>query len=177
MTLQDLAFSVETNCSCNERPIVLRALRDAARDFCKRSECYVAVSTFDNEPEQDLYDGAGSREGINVYRVLDVEYLVNGNAVPLREEEYELAGTNLVRVKRPHENVHSIRIKAVLSPDPGSENLPEDLVTRYYDALVYGACMRIVRQAGTPYFSPELEMSFHQLYLRELTKAIVDSEN
>ena len=170
--LNELAFAVENECGCNERPIVLRALRDGARDFCIRSEAWVCDSWYDNEPDADLYDGAGALDAY-VHRVLNVEYLRNGNIIPLREQEYELAGTNLVKVKRPHpEEVSEIRIRAVLIPNPGSETLPDELAKRYRDGIVYAACMRIVRQAGKPWFSPELEQMFQLNYLREVTKAI-----
>ncbi len=170
--LNELAFSVETECGCNERPIVLRALRDGARDFCIRSEAWVCDSWYDNDPTSDYYDGAGALDAY-VHRVLDVKYVQDGCIRPLRDNEYELAGTNLVKVKRPHpDTVSQIRISAVLIPDPGSNDLPQELTTRYRDGLIYAACSRIVRQVGKPWFSPDLEQYFQMNYLREVTKAI-----
>ena len=172
-TLNELAFSVETECGCNERPVVLRALRDAARDFCIRSEAWIGDCRYDNDSENDHYDGAGALDAY-VHRVLSVEYLHNGQSVKLYDREYELLDRHMVKLKKSHKagEVSQIRIVSVLIPDPGNENLPEDLVALYRDGLVYGACMRIVRQAGKPWFSLELEQRFEVQFLREVTKAI-----
>ena len=177
MNLSELAFSVETECGCNERPMVLRALRDAARDFCIRSEAWIADSWYDNEPDADLYDGAGALDAY-VHRILSVKYETNGNIRPLPQRDYELVGSNMVKLKKPHPDaVSTIRITAVLVPNPDSETLPDDLMIRFRDGIDYGACMRIVRQAGKPWFSPELEQMFNLNYLREVTKAITHLEN
>ncbi|MBO4633268.1 MAG: hypothetical protein J5858_15220 [Lentisphaeria bacterium] len=176
--LNELAFSVENECGCNERPIVLRALRDAARDFCIRSESWIGKFRYDNDSGNDFYDGAGALDAY-VHRVLRVEFLHNKQCCRLHEREYELADANMVKLKKEHkaENVSQIRIVSVLIPNAGSDKLPKELITLYRDGLVYGACSRIVRQVGKEWFSPELEQMFQVQYLREVTKAICRTEN
>ena len=175
--LNELAFSVETECGCNERPVVLRALRDAARDFFIRSEAWVGNFSYNNEPEVDYYDAAGAQDAY-VHRVLSVEFISRGIPQRLLNSDFELADQNLIRLKIAHKDENlMIRIRSVLIPNPGKDHLPQDLLVEYRDGLVYGACMRIVRQAGKPWFSPELEQMFNLNYLREVTKAITRSEN
>ena len=174
-SLSSLAFAVENECGCNERPAVYRALRDSARDFCVRSEGWIAESIFDNEPGSDVYDGAGANDAF-VHKVLLVQYIRDGKRAELHEREYELIDSNFIRLKKDHAETDQVRIVAVLIPNPESEELPEELVMRYRDGLVYGACARLAGQVGKPWFSPELEQKYQLQFLREVTRAISAGE-
>ena len=68
-----------------------------------------------------------------------------------------------------------LEIESVLLPNPGSVNLPEEIVVRNRDALVYGACARLMRQAGKPWFSMEMAEYYQQKFFGEIQRAIADS--
>ena len=171
--LNELAFSVETECGCNERPVVLRALRDAIRDFCIRSEAWVHEVVYDCDGGTS-FNAAGT-ENAYVHRILDVFKIVNGNTHRISPHFYSLQDSNMVLIA-PIGCVDQVKIISVLIPDPDSASLPEEMLTRFRDGIVYGACMRIVRQVGKPWFSLELEQRFSLEYLREVTKAICREE-
>lgn len=173
--LNDLAFAVENESSCNERPIVYRALRDSAREFCLKSESFLGKFCYPNEPEIKTYDAAGSMDAF-VHRILTIKYSRNGYKYELDETEYKLLDTNMVLLLADKKDVETIYICSVLVPNPGSDNLPEELIYRYRDGLIYGACMRIARQAGKPWFSPQMEMYYRGLFLSEVTRAIANTE-
>lgn len=166
--LNELAFSVETECGCNERPVVLRALRDAIRDFCIRSESWVYEIVHSCSGESS-FDCVGTNDAY-VHRILDVFKIVNGNMHRISPVFYSLQN-NMVLIPKLG-TADQVKIISVLIPNPDSAALPEEMLTRFHDGIVYGACMRIVRQAGKPWFSPELEQMFQLHYLREVTKAI-----
>ena len=173
--LNDLAFAVENEIACNERPIVYRALRDSAREFCIKSESLIGRSFYPNESQINTYDAAGSADAF-VHRILTVAYLQNGYKYELDPDQYRLLDTNMVLLKQEKKDVDQIYICSVLIPNPGSDNLPEELVYRYRDGLIYGACMRIARQAEKPWFSPQMEMYYRGLFLSEVTRAIANTE-
>ena len=167
--LNELAFSVETESGCNERPIVLRALRDAVRDFCIRSESWI-FDIVHNCSGQNNFDCVGTNDAY-VHRILDVYKIVNGNTRRIKPVFYSLQEDNKLRIADLGD-ADQVKIRSVLIPNPDSSAFPDEMLTRFRDGIVYAACMRIVRQVGKPWFSPELEQMFQLNFLREVTKAI-----
>ena len=173
--LSDLAFSIETECGCNERSVVLRALRDSARDFCIDSESWIGNFVYAIDPDLNIYDGAGTEDG-RVYRLLSVSVSKDSVRYYGSLHDYRLLRDGSVYVNRGFLNHGDyVHIKTVLMPTPESENIPEWLLLRHRDGLIYGACSRICRQIGKPWFSMELSERYRMRYLQEVTFAIEHS--
>lgn len=174
-TLNDLAFGVENASGCNERPAVLRALRDSAREFCRMSEIWVRKFLYRVEEGITTYDAAGAEDAF-VHRVISVRLRRNRQEKCGQETEYELLDGNTIRIDRELlKNQKYLEIESVLLPNPGSVNLPGEIVVRNRDALVYGACARLMRQAGKPWFSMEMAEYYQQKFFGEIQRAIADS--
>lgn len=173
-----LAFSVENECSCNERPVVLRALNDGARDFFARSESCLWSVSHENAPLVDSYPAVPG-SGWHIRRILAVQLVKNDRKRTLCPLEYELSSDwSGVRLKIRHDDIDRIRILSVLVPVAGNGiSIPDKYLTQYSDGIVYAACCRIVRQTGRPWFSPELEQYYNMRYLREVTRAITTAED
>ena len=177
-SVSGLAFSVENECGCNERPVVLRALNDGVRDFFARSESCLWSVSHENVPLVDSYSAVPG-SGWHIRRILAVQLVKNDRKRTLCPLEYELSSDwSGVRLKIRHDDADRIRILSVLVPVAGGNiSIPDQYLTQYSDGIVYAACCRIVRQTGRPWFSPELEQYFNMQYLREVTRAITTAED
>lgn len=173
-TLSDLAFGTENASGCNERPVVLRALRDSAREFCRLSESWVRKYVYAVDEGIATYDAAGAEDAF-VHRVLSVRLYRDRQEKPGREAEYELLDGNTLRIdKELLKGQKYLKIESVLIPNPGSMNLPEETVLRNRDALLYGACARLMRQSGKPWFSAEMSEYYQQKFYGEIQRAIAE---
>lgn len=177
-SLNDLAFSVENEIGCKvPRPSVIRALRECGRDFCMQSESW--IERFHYQIEKDLigYDAAGMRDAI-VRRILSVRLRKKNEPEELASEtKYHLCNVNTVLIDRNilmRYDGGMIDIASVLIPTADSGNLPDEIIQRYRDGLVYGACARLARQRGRPWFSADLEKYYTDSYNAEITRAIAD---
>ena len=158
------------------KTLALRALSDSVREFCDRSHAW-----------QIWLPDIGVGPGEAVYElILDVgtratalkEVRLNGARVaPVATEWRNLAATDsrlswgngyFQTQSDAIELVHApaeagiLKIRAALSLDLGSEiaDIPDALISEYGEVLASGAKMRLVRQAGQPWFNPDLVIGY-----------------
>lgn len=178
-SLSELAFSVEIElASAVPRSSVIRALRECARDFCIRTESW--IGRFHYLVEKDLagYDAAGMRDAV-VQRILSVRLRRKNEPEELASEtKYHLCNVNTVlidpRLRKDYDG-GTIDIVSVLVPSASGGNPPPEIIERYRDGLVYGACARLARQKGRPWFDPQLAAHYADLCNEDITRAIAET--
>lgn len=152
--------------------LALRALADATKEFCSRTHYW-----------QDVLPSINVRPGITTYELsLDsgvqlaqlLEVRLDGSRIdPVALESYRLrampvlAGMPVgyvqwqpgaIELINPPTDAQVLTVVAALTLRLGADavNLPDDLVDEYGEALAAGAKSRLVRQAGQPWFMPDL---------------------
>lgn len=174
--------------------LALRALSDAAKEFCTRTHVWRAplpdVQVVEGQTQYDLtdaiYEVAFSRD-IQLVALKDVR--LNGTKLyPLATELHYLnhyrsgpgAPTGFVQWQpatieliNPPSEAGVLSLVAALTVKLGRTDMsvPDDLLDEYGEAIASGAKSRLVRQAGQPWFNPDLAVAYAGPYYSAITTA------
>lgn len=166
--------------------LALRALSDAAKEFCSRSHAWQAsiprISLRPGTRSYGLYPDAG------VMIVALKEVRLDGE--PLRPTApdgprrhatpspgapagyYQLAPDAFELVRAPVE-VSRLEAKAALTlaRDATATELPDALLDEYGDAISMGAKLRIVKMAAQPWFNPDAALGYAPIFYSAINTA------
>lgn len=151
--------------------LALRALADAAKEFCSRTHYWQ-----ESLPNINVRAGVTTYElaldsGIQLAQLLEVRLdgvrlspvaleVYRLRAEPLRADRpmgYVQWQPNAIELINPPTEAETLTVVAALTLRLGAAavNVPDDLVDEYGEALAAGAKSRLVRQAGQPWFAPD----------------------
>lgn len=174
--------------------LALRALSDALKEFCTRTHAWQAtlppVQLVPGQTEYDLtdalYEVAFSRD-IQLVSIKDAR--VNGvKLYPVATEVGRLRATqpapgaptgfvqwqpSTIELINPPSETGELVVTAALTVKLGRSDMvvPDDLLDEYGEAIASGAKARLVRQAGQPWFNPDLVVAYAGPYYTAINAA------
>lgn len=174
--------------------LALRALSDAFKEFCTQTHAWQErlpdVPLVEGQAEYDLtdavYEVAFSRD-MQLVALKDVR--VNGRRLqPVATELPRLRGhdpapgsptgyvqrqPSSIELVAPPTSAGALSIVAALTTKLGRTemNVPDDLLDEYGEAIASGAKARLVRQAGQPWFAPDLVVAYAGPYYSAINAA------
>lgn len=164
----------------------LRALADSVKEFCHRTHAWQA-------PVADVFTAVGTAkynllapEGTMVVAPLEVR--VDGVRINPNPAEFHRRGSvplpgvprsfsqttpSLIELDRPALAGAVITVLAALTLplDATDTDIPDDILNEYGEAIAAGAKMRMVRQAGQPWFDPKLGALYSVTYYTAVNEA------
>lgn len=174
--------------------LALRALADAFKEFCTRTHAWQArladVLLVAGQAEYDLadaiYEVAFSRDtqlvvlkdvrvnGRKVYPVAtEAPRLRHSEPAPGSPTGYIQWQPATIELVVPPSTAGVLSILAALTTKLGRTdmNVPDDILDEYGEAIASGAKARLVRQAGQPWFAPDLAVAYAGPYYSAITTA------
>lgn len=174
--------------------LALRALSDALKEFCTKTHAWQAqlmdVVVVTGQARYELvdaiYEVAFSRD-LQLAALKDVR--LNGQKlypvateIPRQNHYTATPGTptgyiqwqpTVIELIAPPQDEGTLSLLAALTVKLGSTEMavPDDLLDEYGEALASGAKARLVRQAGQPWFNPDLVVAYAGPYYAAITAA------
>ena len=174
--LQDLLDRVHDEMPAVPKALALRALSDALREFCERTHVWQdALPDITLVPQQTTYE-LSPDAGLRAVALKEVR--IDGRRiVPLATEVLQLTlfapppgepqgyvqhDSGEVELVPPPMASRTMSMRAALAPKLGAVDMlvPDSLLDDYGEVLASGAKMRLVRQAGQPWFNPDLVLAY-----------------
>jgi len=153
---------------CDEK-LMLLALRQAGRDFCKQSESWLYEF-----PAVNVVLGQTDYEYIapymaNIHRVLWVKY--NNSELSLDDYTFVEEKT-LVLANSPTANITAgLEMKVVLRPKISSEQIPSWFLERYAEYITAGAKSYLMGMPSKPFSNPNLSTFYDKIYTDGISTA------
>jgi hypothetical protein len=167
--------------------MALRALADSTKEFCARTHIWrVSVPDIDLTVG-DVAFAVVAPPGLQVVALKDVRlgrdkiYPIP-TAVLIARVHTPASGTPMayaewapdqIELDRPVKELATLRIVAAVTLALGAADVevPDSLIDEYGEALAAGAKMRLMRQAGQPWTSPESSTIYGGPYYAAITAA------
>lgn len=169
--------------------LALRALSDSAAEFCRRTHYWQdslpAVRARPDKTEFQLSPDTG----VTVVALKEVRTPDGQLVDPFPSELKRLLVTPIpsgdrplgwvqrnpstIELVSPVDEIQQLSILAALTLSSGQTDveLPDDLVDEYAEALGAGAKMRLVRQAGQPWYAPDASIGYAGTFYSAVNEA------
>lgn len=146
---------------CDEK-LMLLALRQAGRDFCKQSESWIyefpAVNVVLGQTDYEYIAPYMS----NIHRIVWVKY----DNTELELEDYTFVEEKtLVLTNTPTSNItDGLEVKVILRPKISSEQLPSWFLERYAEYIMAGAKSYLMMMPSKPFTNANLSDFYKKIY-------------
>lgn len=167
--------------------LALRALSDATKEFCQRTHIW-------RQAIPDVLMAPGSATytltvptGLQVVALKDVRLgadkiypiptavLLARVHTPAQGQPTAFAewAPDMIELDRPVKTAATLTIRAAVTLALGATEVavPDSLIDEYGEAIAAGAKMRLVRQAGQPWYSPEAGAGYGSIFYAAITSA------
>lgn len=164
---------------CNQDRIMLNALKDAGRLFCRKTEAWrVELDPIDIVADQATYDLDTVIEFDAV--VLRFLWVKTGgdDADPIPDSYYLLNGETTLEfqddVVPDAALTDGLIVKLALLPRLGTVELDEGFMERHAEAIVGGAMATLLKKKGKPWYNPDLAAEYFLDWRRGLCEATAE---
>lgn len=170
---------------------IKRAIQHTAAEFFGRTGCWKElidpIVLIKNESRYDL---DGPEPNARTDKILKCVMKENENTALSHVREQDIVGQEDQSTGEPRHFAHTLRGDLLLHPTPGSDEdgkdlqvfvvsvptrnatfIPDTLMEKWRDGLVYGTKSRLMESRRQPWSDPEGAAYFHQLYMRVLREA------
>ena len=166
-----------------QRDVALRELRLACREFFEKSWAWTVyaenVAAPSGETDIVVTDGADESEVVGILSVDKVEgpalnLLANRPASNATSDDpvYWFVNTppDTIRLFPYLVNAHSnfLNIRMALIPSLTTAALPDEVTTKFYDAIVNGYLARVYMHPNKPYSAPKYVQAYRHSFLRSI---------
>lgn len=170
-------------------PVVLRALADSVREFCRRTHSWQeelpAVRTREGATEYELFPDDGvmvvalkevrdpDGQRIPPYAGEFTRLLVRPISTAAKPLGFMQRSPLMIELINPVDSVQRLSVVAALTLAQGQTevDLPDALLDEYAEALGAGAKMRLVKQRNTSWFAPEDAPMHAAVFYRAVSEA------
>ncbi|MDB2618467.1 hypothetical protein N9X96_00260 [bacterium] len=163
--------------------IIERAVRDAAIDFCRRTDVYIP------EPEFVIVIGGVNEYSVTIPTGTELNHIIDifdnhralqpisynellrrlGDETERGKPAYYSQRDNAEFFVAPIPNdSDSIRVVYSVKPTSTSTSIPDTIGKEYREALVHGALFRLQMMAGHPFTNPNMASVNKNLFEREV---------
>lgn len=124
-------------------PMLERAIIDAAREFCRETECHIEPVRHNISPTLTRYEFLPDSKFTKVVRLKNLSH--SGRTA-----------RGVLQLDEPIEEPGVIRADAVLAPHPQARKIWSELAEEFFEAIESGALAKLYNQRGTDFFDPNL---------------------
>lgn len=141
--------------------IIFKALRDATREFCKKT--WIWQELVDYEVEEDSSD-------VFIYvprdsRLVAVRYLLeDGNRIQVKSNYYVRSDRELTQSEFDQIEDKECKARVVLKPSETSEYCPDFLLNDHSEIICYGAKFRLMYDPSKEWANPQLALASMQMF-------------
>jgi len=160
-----------------------RAVRDAATDFCRRTDIYIAEPEFVqlvagvNEYEVSIPSGTELNHIVDIYNNNTALTPVSYTELIRRLGNEQTTGTPRFYAQRDNKDFYiapipaepiSVRVLYSLKPTASSRSIPDTIGKEYREVISHGALYRLQFMAGQPFSNPSFGAVNRDLYEKEV---------
>jgi len=168
-----------------------RAVRDAATDFCRRTDVYLAepeyiqISAGVNEYTVTIPSGTELNHIVDIYSDHIALNPVSFTELLKRLGDENTRGTSKFYAQRDNKDFYlapipaekdTLRVLYSLKPTSSSTSIPDTIGKEYREIISHGALFRLQMMAGQPFSNPNFGAINRDLFEKEVGRTIRQSK-
>ena len=148
-------------------PIVVQAIRDAAREFCERTWVWQEVVPFQmDEGMREIF--IASPRGS---RLVSVRHLIEDNReVDFPDDIFVRSDREMDKLRMESSETKQSSVRAVFKPSEDADSCPDFLYNDHAEAISYGAKYRLLSNPSKPWGMPEMAMVHLQMFRKSIAQ-------